>query len=114
MSLDNFWSLPGDQLHPTFDPPLFIEFSPYAKDSSAFRGKKYSIFLEDQFSLSLFKKKLSQEEVKIISIELKAYIKNHEGKKTSWNIHLTNQEILDLSRMFSTYAELGASLAGWW
>ena len=114
MSIDNFWSLPEGKEHPTFDPPLAIEPSIYTKSSSSFRGKKYSVFLENEFSLTLFKKKISPEEVKIISVELKSFIKTHENKTAKWSIYLSNQEILDLSRMFTEYAKLNATLAGWW
>lgn len=114
MSIDNFWSLPPGCPKPEFNPPLSIEPSSYTKDLTAFKGTRYSIFLESEFSLTLFKKKIPPEEIKIISIELKAFIKTHEKNMRNWSLHLTNQEILDLSRMFSTYAQLNASLAGWW
>ena len=72
MSIDNFWSLPETKEHPVFDPPLIIEPSIYTKGNSSFKGKKYSLFLENEFSLTLFKKEILQE-VKIISVELSLY-----------------------------------------
>ena len=114
MSIDNFWSLPTNKEHPVFDPPIKIESSPYGKGTSSFKGKKYSIFLENELSLTLFKRKILPEEVEVISTKLKSFIDTRESKTATWSIYLSNQEILDLSRMFTTYTKLNASLAGWW
>jgi hypothetical protein len=114
MSIDNFWSVPSGSAIPEFNPPLVLESSSYVKNASAFKGTKYSIFLETQFSLTLFKKKILPEEIKNISLQLNDFIKSHQKNTKKWSPLLTNKEILDLHRMFSTYAELNASLAGWW
>jgi hypothetical protein len=114
MALDNFWILPEGKEHPLFDPCLQIEYSPYSKDKTAFRGSTYSYFLENEFSITLFKKKVTPQEVKQIAEELKKFVKLHESKTTKWSLSLSNQEILDLSRMFNCYAQLDAGLAGWW
>jgi|11_taG_2_1085331.scaffolds.fasta_scaffold00138_12 hypothetical protein len=114
MSLDLFWSLPSDSLPPTFDPPLLIDSSSYTKDASAFKGTRYSTFLENEFSLTLFRKKISPEEIKTLSKKLKNFVETNEKKKHTWSVHLSNKDIIHFSRMLSAYADLNASLSGWW
>ncbi len=130
MGLDSFWRLPKYPLnsdlnekmfmelgnekveHPKFNPPLkLVGEITSGHGVESFRGKVYTDFIGDITEISLFQEEMSNEQVKKIADKLEAteYKKDWEE-----DYDLTKQNFNDLKRMFRAYADIGATLDGWW
>jgi hypothetical protein len=121
MGLDNYWKLPKEsEHHPDFNPPLHLiggVFSCYGKHS--FRGKVYSDIIEKITGVSLYQSEIPNTMIKEMAGKLQAFTPT-EGffqdyhRWTGETFEQFSDEINDLKRMFSAYAEAGACLLGWW
>lgn len=113
MGLDSFWEVPEGTKEPTFDPPLRLcggMFSGHGKGS--FRGKVYYSAIQEVSGVSLYQERMEPGDVKRIADALAAYEPTEEWLERH-NI-LSMKEWNDLVRMFRGYADVGASLLGWW
>ena len=116
MGLDNYWSLKNsDKEHPKFSPELNLCSGIFSSDGAkSFRGKVYSPFFEEEFGVTLYQEEISPKDIREISEKLKIFIEENAAHDRRLSRHLENQEVNDLLRMFEAYAELNATLIGWW
>ena len=110
MGLDNYWIMPGEKPHPNFDPPLNLCGGLFSNNGvESFRGKVYSKFCEEVMDINLYSESISSKELLVATKKLSSWMLT----KSSYD-DLNEEEINDLYRMFSTYANLGASLESWY
>jgi hypothetical protein len=120
MGLDNFWKLPEGSTPPTFDPPLRLCAGMLSSNGEgSFRGKVYDPILEALSAPSLYSETLSNQEIQTIANILEktpyeAFQTRLQKTNTTLNWPINREEYEDLTRMFSTYAQTGATLHGWW
>jgi len=116
MGLDNYWELPEGVDEPAFEPELQLcggLFS--ANGSGSFRGKVYNGIVEALTGVSLYEDKIDSEQVKNMANLLnKSTWEDVKGNEeiAAWGI--SEHEFTDLQRMFTRYADVGASLTSWY
>ena len=112
MGLDSIWKVPDGVDHPVFKPALNLcggLFSGSGRGS--FRGKVYTDFIEQVSGVSLYQEEMTNQDVVRIADALSVYDPTDEDLN---NYDPTVEEINDLSRMFTEYGDVGATLLGWW
>ena len=110
MGLDNYWIMPGDKPHPSFDPPLNLCGGLFSANGvESFRGKVYSKFCEEIMGINLYSESISPKDLLTAAEKLNCWM----STKSTYE-EINEKEINDLYRMFFTYASLGASLESWY
>ena len=118
MGLDNFWIIPpAIDSHPDFDPPLNLCGGLFSSHGSkSFRGKVYAEFCQEIMHINLYDDVIESAQIDRALVELNDYIKSipPDQQFSFSKYNLTFEELLDLQRMFTKYAELGAKLESWY
>lgn len=109
MGLDSFWKT---ETKPAFSRPLHLcggMFSEHGEDS--FRGKVYDDFIFAMTEISLYQEEMSNDDVRKIADKLESL-----EYDPAWDerFGLTAETFDDLKLMFRGYADVGATLCGWW
>ena len=119
MGLDSFWMYGDEPLYLDFDPELNLIGGMFSgSGAGSFRGKSYSDFIENISGVSLYQEDMPNEDVVRIaealentSMETKVSLLKEDwgGMEDNYEQHIT-----DVTRMFRSYADYGATLHGWW
>jgi len=121
MGLDSFWELPSGSKKANFNPPLRLCGGIFSgSGEGSFRGKVYDSIVETVTGESLYQEEINPSTVAKMASALQSTefesiplsLRSPEGD--GFGDGVTAHEYDDLRRMFSSYAELGASLKGWW
>jgi hypothetical protein len=117
MGLDSFWVVskkksPAKPKDVKFDPELHLcggMFSGHG--SGSFRGKVYDAIIEEVTGVTLYQKMIPHKTVQAMALML-----YNTPYKKEWGVHyeIDKREYNDIVRMFTGYADAGASLEGWW
>lgn len=115
VGLDNYWELPESVAPPAFEPELNLcggIFSGHGEES--FRGKVYDIIVFEVTRVSLGQDMIPNDTVREMADKLDrtAYADIPEDARDC-GYFVTEEEYLDLRRMFRAYADAGASLVAW-
>ena len=115
MGLDSFWEHPDSDTTPghlAFVPPLNLCGGMLSGNGAgSFRGKAYARLIEAATGVSLYRERISNEDIVAMAGALESY---QPSRTTDDEIADAEADLPDLRRMFRAYGNAGFELRGWW